>query len=217
MLSPCGPYRSGTEGSHGHRFSSCPKTSGHGLGMLSGPGALPQHGRHWLPPTVAQDVMESGVAPPAVAMAVFAPARGAHEHGRAERCRPWRCTSAKSSSCRASPSGSATMVAVDDARPRRPARRVLLRCSVPQRLRQDHDAADARRVRAARRGHIRSSGRVRAGRPALQARRQHGVPELRPVPAHDGRRERRIRPAPEPRRRSARSRSGSARRSTWSR
>ena len=46
-------------------------------------------------------------------------------------------------------------------------------------------------------GWIRITRRVRAGRPAAQARRQHGVPALRPLPAHDGRRERRVRPAPE--------------------
>ena len=60
-------------------------------------------------------------------------------------------------------------------------------------------------------------GRVRAGHPALQARRQHRLPALRPVPPHDRRRERRLRPAPEAGPASARSPTGSARRSRWSR
>ena len=58
-------------------------------------------------------------------------------------------------------------------------------------------------------GDIRISGRSRAGHAALPARRQHGVPGVRALPAHVGRRERRLRAAAAPRRRSPRSASGS--------
>ena len=46
-------------------------------------------------------------------------------------------------------------------------------------------------------GFIRISGEYVQGVPPYQARRQHGLPALRPVPAHDRRRERRLRPAAE--------------------
>ena len=54
-------------------------------------------------------------------------------------------------------------------------------------------------------GYIRISGEYVAGRPAVQARREHRVPALRAVPAHDRGRERRLRPAPEGRRQERRS------------
>ena len=76
--------------------------------------------------------------------------------------------------------------------PRHRRRRVLLDAR-PIGLGQDHDVADDRGFRA-------SVGRTdpapRAGRqPAgpLRARREHGLPGLRPVPAHDRRRQRRLR------------------------
>ena len=65
----------------------------------------------------------------------------------------------------------------------------------PLRLRQDHDAAHHRRVRAGRRrtGADRRQGRLlSAAEPAPPG---HGVPELQPVPAHDGGGERRVRAA----------------------
>ncbi len=69
----------------------------------------------------------------------------------------------------------------------------------PSRMRQDHDPAHAGRLRAARRGFHPHQRRVRAGNSAVQARRQHRLPGIRAVPAHDRRRERRLRPAPEAR------------------
>ncbi len=61
------------------------------------------------------------------------------------------------------------------------------------RVRQDHLPADDRGVRAP---HVRSDppGRPRRLRPpTVRARREHRVPGLRPVPAHDGGAERRLR------------------------
>ena len=65
------------------------------------------------------------------------------------------------------------------------------------RLRQDDAAQDDRRVRAAdaRPGHAR--GRRRLAGAAVPAQRQHGVPAVRAVPAHDDRRQRGLRPAGE--------------------
>ena len=60
------------------------------------------------------------------------------------------------------------------------------------------------------------AGRVRLGgddvtrRPAVRARRQHRLPGLRALPAHDGRRERRVRPARQGRPRSAERRAASS-------
>ena len=65
----------------------------------------------------------------------------------------------------------------------------------PLRLRQDHDAAHDRRARDGERGpdpHRRARRDPPVGR---RPRRQHGVPVLRAVPAHDGARERRLRPS----------------------
>ena len=93
------------------------------------------------------------------------------------------------------------------------ARRVL-RHARPLGLRQDHDAADDRRLRGPDLGPgaARRRGRHRAA--ALPARRQHGLPVLRALPAPDGREERRLRPrAPQASTR-PRSRAASARRSS---
>ena len=86
--------------------------------------------------------------------------------------------------------------------------RELLRDARPVRLRQDHDAADDRRVRGPdRRPRVpRRLGRHRA--PALQARRQHRLPVLRAVPAPDA--SRRTSRSASSARRSARPRRASA-------
>ena len=93
-------------------------------------------------------------------------------------------------------------VAVDGISARDPVR-LVLRAARPVRLRQDDDAADDRRLRGAGRGRdpARRPGRRRPA--AVQARRQHRLPELRALPAPDRLRERRVRPAPEGRRRRA--------------
>ena len=74
-------------------------------------------------------------------------------------------------------------------------RRVLL-AARPVGLRQDDDAADDRRLRAADRG--RDPARRRRRRPGAPAppQRPHGVPELRAVPAPERVRQRRLRAAP---------------------
>ena len=64
------------------------------------------------------------------------------------------------------------------------------------RLREDHHPADDRRVRAADVGPDRAERRGRHVAAAVQAARQHGLPELRPVPAPRHLREHRVRPAP---------------------
>ena len=81
-------------------------------------------------------------------------------------------------------------------RPRGPGRRVL---QPPRsvRLRQDDDAADDRRLRGADVGPDRAPGPGRDLAAAVQAQRQHGLPELRALPAPDDLRERRLRPAPQ--------------------
>ncbi len=85
----------------------------------------------------------------------------------------------------------------DDARRRRhlardPARRVL-RAARAVRVREDDDPAHDRRLRGADvRPHLPRRPR-RRGAAAVQAGRQHRLPELRALPAHDGRRERRVR------------------------
>ena len=82
------------------------------------------------------------------------------------------------------------VVAVAGDRPRRPRRRVLLDARAV-RVGQDDDAADDRRLRAADRRPDPAPRRGRHDRPAVRSRRQHGLPGLRPVPAHDRRRQRR--------------------------
>ena len=79
--------------------------------------------------------------------------------------------------------------------PRGPRRRVL-QPPRPVGLRQDDDPPDDRRVRAADVGPDRAPGPGRDLAAALQAQRQHGLPELRPVPPPDDLRERRVRAAP---------------------
>ena len=69
----------------------------------------------------------------------------------------------------------------------------LLRAARPVRLRQDHVAADDRRLRGPDRRPRRARRRRRHRRPALQARRQHGLPELRAVPAPRRGAQRRVR------------------------
>ena len=81
--------------------------------------------------------------------------------------------------------------AVDDVVARRRPRGVR-HAARAVRLGQDDDPAHHRRLHPAGRGH----GHARRPRPdqgaAVQARHRHGVPELRPLPAHDRRRERRL-------------------------
>ena len=74
-----------------------------------------------------------------------------------------------------------------------PARRVL-RAARPVGLRQDDDAADDRRLRGPDRGPRVPRRRRRHAAAAVQARRQHGVPVVRAVPAPDGGAQRRVRP-----------------------
>ena len=87
----------------------------------------------------------------------------------------------------------------DRRRPHEPAHRPrrVLQPPRPVRLRQDHDAAHDRRLRAADGG--RDPARRTADRrcPAVQAQRQHGLPALRALPAHGRRPQRRLRPAPD--------------------
>ena len=86
--------------------------------------------------------------------------------------------------------GSAT--AVDDLNLTIEARRVLLAARAVG-LRQDDDAADGGRLRAADRGPGLPRRRAGGDRAALQAQRQHGVPELRAVRAPRHRGQRRLR------------------------
>ena len=74
-------------------------------------------------------------------------------------------------------------------------RRVLLDARAV-RLRQDDDAADDRRVRAADRGQDPARRRRHGLHAAAQAQRQHRLPELRALPAPERGRQRRVRPAP---------------------
>ena len=87
------------------------------------------------------------------------------------------------------------VTAVDAHEPAHRARRVLLAPRAVG-LRQDHDAADDRRLRAADRGRDPARRRADRRRPAVPPQRQHGLPALRAVPAHERRPERRLRPAP---------------------
>ena len=66
-------------------------------------------------------------------------------------------------------------------------RRRVLHDARPVGLRQDDHAAADRRLRAARRGRDPARRRRHVAHAAAQAARQHGLPELRAVPAHDGR------------------------------
>ena len=71
----------------------------------------------------------------------------------------------------------------------------VLRHARAVRLRQDDDAEDDRRLRAT---HLRPGAAQRRGRepgPALQAQRQHGLPAVRAVPAHERLRQRALRTA----------------------
>ena len=83
-------------------------------------------------------------------------------------------------------------------------------------LRQDDDAADARRLRGPERGPDHARGRAGRERAAVQARREHGLPELRALRAPRHRRQRRLRPAPHARSTRTRSSAASARRSSSS-
>ena len=77
-------------------------------------------------------------------------------------------------------------------------RRRVLHPARPIGLGEDDDAAHDRRVRAARRRARSALGGEDITRPpALRARRQHRLPGLRALPAHDRGRERRLRPARE--------------------
>ncbi len=69
----------------------------------------------------------------------------------------------------------------------------VLRHARPVGLRQDDDAEDDRRVRAADVGQGAAQRRRRQPRAAVQAQRQHGLPAVRAVPAHDGCRQRPVR------------------------
>ena len=72
------------------------------------------------------------------------------------------------------------------------ARRRVLHHARAVRLGQDDDAADDRRLRAPRRGQrSQLGGEDVTGRPPYDARREHGLPGLRALPAHDRGRERR--------------------------
>ena len=73
---------------------------------------------------------------------------------------------------------------------------LVLRAARPVGLRQDHDAADGRRPRDAQLRHDHAGRQGHHLRQALQAAGQHGVPELRAVPAPRHLRERRLRAAP---------------------
>ena len=75
---------------------------------------------------------------------------------------------------------------------RHPPGRVLLDAR-PVGLRQDHDAADDRRVRGARRRRDAARGPRRLAGAAVPAQRQHRVPAVRAVPAHERVRQRRLR------------------------
>ena len=79
-------------------------------------------------------------------------------------------------------------------RPRDPGRRVLLHARA-ERLRQDHGAADDRRVRGTDLGADPPRRRGRDRPPAVRTRREHRVPGLRAVPAHGRPDQRRVRPA----------------------
>ena len=85
------------------------------------------------------------------------------------------------------------VVAVDDVDLEIAPRRVL-HDARPVGLGQDDDAAADRRLRAPDAGAIAAQRRGRDAAAAVRARRQHGLPGLRALPAHDRRRQRRVRP-----------------------
>ena len=93
----------------------------------------------------------------------------------------------------------------------------------PVGLRQDHDLARHRRPRKAdrrRNPHRRRAGLFRGAahqHPGREARPVDGVPVLRDLAAHDGVRERRLRPARAAREASSNRREGRAARSAWCR
>ena len=100
-------------------------------------------------------------------------------------CPPtWSEGAIQTSSCAASRSGYGELVAVDDidleVQPGE-----FLALLGPVRLRQDHDPADDRRLRRADRGRDRDRRPLRRRHPPEQAQRQHRLPGLRAVPAHD--------------------------------
>ena len=88
------------------------------------------------------------------------------------------------------------VVAVDDISLEVP-RGQLLRAARPLGLRQDDDPADDRRLRGADRGRDLPRRPRRRRAAAVQARREHGLPELRALPAPLDLRERRVRDAPQ--------------------
>ena len=90
---------------------------------------------------------------------------------------------------------------------------LVLRAARPVGLRQDDDAAHGRRARAADRRRVSHRRPGRHRRQALPAAGQHGVPELRAVPAPGHLRERRVRPAPSRHARTSSGRGGG--RSSW--
>ena len=86
-------------------------------------------------------------------------------------------------------------VAVDELSLDIPRGRVLL-AARPIGLRQDDHPADDRRLRGGHRGHDLPRRHRRDRPPAVQARDEHRLPELRAVPAPQRLREHRLRPAP---------------------
>ncbi len=99
-------------------------------------------------------------------------------------------------------------------RPAHPGGRVL-HDARPVGLRQDDDAAADRGLRAPGRGRDPARRRRHVAHAAAQAARQHGVPELRAVPAQTVRGEHRLRPALPARPRRPRRAGASARRWRW--
>ena len=81
-------------------------------------------------------------------------------------------------------------------------------------LRQDDDPADDSRLRDAHRGEHPHRRRGRIEGPAQQAQARHGLPELRPLPQHDGEAQHRLRP--QDRGQAARRRSRRASTRCWS-
>ena len=115
----------------------------------------------------------------------------------------WR---SRSSSCRAWSSGTAPTLGGRAGRLRR-ARGRVPHPARPERLRQDDDAAHRRRpARRPTPGGSCIGGRDITRPRAPAPRHGRGVPELRAVPAQDGLRQRRVRPAHAQRRRARRSR-----------
>ena len=104
---------------------------------------------------------------------------------RASQEEGWRWASVFGACGRSSPAAGRTGGRGRRGRPRHRRRRVLLHAR-PVRLGQDHRAADDRRLRAAdRRARSSSAARDVTRLRAVRARRQHRLPGLRAVPAHD--------------------------------